>query len=99
MGFKLKYEIVPAIILVCDTAEEGIFRSNTYGDSGSYVNGQAMWLKGFQIKYWKPNDDWFYDQFTPSLKSTCLNKDKQPLSKSLVVWQTKEIPKPFHFDE
>jgi hypothetical protein len=95
---KPKYDTIPVIMLVCDTAiyEFGVVRTK-----GEYVqhyepNYSATWKNGYEVseKYWPYHPNYMVFNEQQSVRHIkYLDSDKKPLGNNIIVWDTKNRSK------
>lgn len=81
-GLAPKTDTIPVLILLSDTTEQGLFRSNRDAYSGIKTNGFAMWMFGYEVTSYEEN-------IVSLPKYSYLDQNRKPLPKSIVVWMSK----------
>ena len=99
-----KYDTIPVLMLVCDTAtysrfDTDAFIGNTiavYKDGSVVYDPGVIWQFGYEVRsvtsgyLYLTEDGYFKPTYT---HHSYLNRGKQPMKSSTVVWMVKEIKK------
>lgn len=82
----------PIIMLCTDTTAYG--RSTLTFEQGMHANGYSFQLSGFDVLEKRDHDKEPFVYSGPSIywaHSAYLDADRKPLSKNIIVWNTKQV--------